>query len=418
MANRRNKSKIISDNIWIFAFLKVSCLKITGMKFLIPLFFTISFFSGYAQFSAGKNDTINPGVPVTLTSTYGLTAIGIPSKEKNEDWVQGPFQIGFGFLFFGDPYYEFWVGANGWISFTPNPNSNGIREAFFIPSAAPNNPKKCICGPFQDLYPTMDGSPFIFYKTIGTAPNRKLVVMWCECPMYICTNLTVTFQIVLNETVNTIENHIFRKPACPDNYNNIATLGLQDGDYTGFAVPGYNATSWSSDTMAWKYTPTSVDSFQVARIPYKLQPITPGNKISYRWYSGGEFLSDQQSIVVTPMETTTYTAYCTLCSGIEFKAEVVVYVVPFIPNAFTPNGDGLNDIFKIIGLPEENITQFNLQVFNRWGQSVFTTNDIREGWDGRMNGEYCPEGNYVWVIYYADDKKTRTSNKGSVMLLR
>ncbi|MCX6280101.1 MAG: gliding motility-associated C-terminal domain-containing protein [Bacteroidetes bacterium] len=394
-------------------------MKLPGVKYLISLFFIISIFPGYAQLTGGKNDTINPGVPVTLSATYGLIGIGISSKQNNEDWVQGPFPIGFGFSFFGDPYSEFWVGANGWISFSPNPNSNGIREAFFIPSAAPNNPKKCICGPFQDLYPTMDGSPFIFYQTIGTAPNRKLVVMWCECPMYICTDLTVTFQIVLNEADSTIENHIFRKPACPDNYSNKATLGLQDGTgYVGFAVPGYNATSWSSDTMAWKYVPTSVDSFQIVRIPYKFQPITPGDKISFRWYAGAEYLSDQQSITVAPEETTIYTVYCTLCSGMEFKAEVIVFVVPYIPNSFTPNGDGVNDNFKIIGLPFENITLFNLQIFNRWGQSVFYTNDIRDSWDGKQNGEYCPEGYYVWVIYYEDNKKTKTSNKGTLMLLR
>jgi gliding motility-associated-like protein len=389
------------------------------MKYLLSLVLIVAGFFCHAQFSAGKNDTINPGVPVNLNATYGLIGIGIPSESKNEDWVHGPFPIGFTFNFFGDPYNSFWVGANGWISFLNNPNSNGIREAFAIPSAAVYSPKACICGPFQDLYPTMEGSPFIFYQTIGNSPQRKLVVMWCDCPMFLCTSSTVTFQIVLNEADNSIENHIFKKPACPENYGNKATLGLQDkSGYVGFSVPGYNATSWSSDTMAWKYKPTSVDSFQITRITYNLQPITPGEKISYRWYAGSEYLTDQQSLVVTPLETTTYTAYCTLCSGIEFKADVTVYVVPYIPNAFSPNGDRVNDTFKILGLPEENITLFNLQIFNRWGEVVFTTNDIRDGWDGKMKDEYCPEGNYSWVIFYMDNKKNKTSNKGTVMLLR
>jgi gliding motility-associated-like protein len=162
----------------------------------------------------------------------------------------------------------------------------------------------------------------------------------------------------------------------------------------------------------------SSDTYAVTEIPYHMEPVTPGDKISYRWYNGSEFLSDQQTLVVAPMQTTTYTGYCTLCSGEEFTDEVTVFVVPYIPNAFTPNGDGLNDYFRILGLPPENITQFNLQIFNRWGQLVFSSKDILEGWDGKLNGEVCPEGDYVWVIFYEDNKKTKTSNKGTVTLLR
>ena len=97
---------------------------------------------------------------------------------------------------------------------------------------------------------------------------------------------------------------------------------------------------------------------------------------------------------------------------------MTVYVIPYIPNAFTPDGDGLNDNFRIVGLPPENITQFNMQIYNRWGQMVFSTNNIREAWDGTTKGEVCSEGLYVWIIYYENNKKTKVSNKGSLMLLR
>jgi gliding motility-associated-like protein len=391
-------------------------------KFVILSFCLLVFISlsGAGQFTASRSDTINPGVPVNLSATYGLTAIGIASVPGQEDWVKGPFPIGFDFSFFGKKFNRFWVGANGWISFSPNPNSSGIRQAMFIPSAADYSPKNAIFGPFQDLNPMMDGSPYIFYQTIGEAPNRKLVVMWCECPMFLCESKKVTFQIVLNELGFTIENQIFSKPACPDNYGNKATLGLQDSTgYVGFSPhDSLNAASWSSDTLAFQYVPTSVDSFQIHRIPYQLQPIAPGDKISFRWYAGSEYLSDQQSIVVSPEVTTTYTAYCTLCSGQEFRTETTVVVKPGIPNAFSPNGDGLNDVFKITGIPPDNITLFNLQIFNRWGQVVFSTTDISQGWDGRLNGEYCPADYYTWIIFYVDNQKRRVSNKGGLMLVR
>src|SRR5512138_1006816 len=86
--------------------------------------------SGYSQFSAGRDDTINPGVPVTLTATYGLIGNGITISD---DDVDGPFPIGFSFSYFGNIYTEFYIGANGWISFSPNPNAAGTRQAFAVP---------------------------------------------------------------------------------------------------------------------------------------------------------------------------------------------------------------------------------------------------------------------------------------------
>ena len=78
----------------------------------------------------------------------------------------------------------------------------------------------------------------------------------------------------------------------------------------------------------------------------------------------------------------------------------------------------LSKVIKLAKTDGANITEFNLQIFNRWGQMVFSSKDILEGWDGKLNGEVCPEGEYVWVIFYEDNKKTKTSNKGLITLLR
>ena len=71
-----------------------------------------------------------PGVPVTLTAIYGMIGDGVTISD---DGVEGPFPIGFSFPFFGNNYTEFYIGANGWISFSPNPNAAGTREAFPVP---------------------------------------------------------------------------------------------------------------------------------------------------------------------------------------------------------------------------------------------------------------------------------------------
>ena len=392
---------------------------VASLKLCFAIFFLFISVSLFAQLNAGVDDTINPGVPVTLTATYGLIGNGI---SISEDGVEGPFPIGFTFSFFGEKYTSFYIGANGWISFLPNQNAKGIREAFAVPSAADYHPKACILGPFQDLNPLAAGSPYIFYQTIGDSANRKLLVMWCQTPMYSCESLTVTFQIILNENNNSVENHIYRKPDCLDWLGNKATLGIQNSNgYRGFAVSGRNATSWSvspDNPEAWQYLPTSADSFQVAAIPYQLYPLTPGEKISYRWFQGTELISENSSVVVSPGETTTYVAWVSVCNGEEFTDTVTVHVFPHIPNAFTPNGDGLNDDFRILGVPPEHITRFNIQIFNRWGQLVFSSSNILESWDGKLNGSFCEPGVYSWVIYYELNNKTRVSNKGTLTLLR
>jgi len=369
-----------------------------------------------AQLSAGVDDTINPGVPVTLTASYGMLGIGI---NTTDDGVEGPFPIGFEFTFFGNKYTQFYVGANGWVSFSPNPNSKGIRQPFKLPSTADYNPKNCILGPFIDLNPISGGSPYIFYQTIGKDPNRSLIVMWCDCPMYNCMDSVATFQIVLYEGNNTIENHIMRKPYC-DWFDNKGTLGLQNSSgYLYCVVPGHNADPFIENKSAWKYTPATADSFHVVQIPYDLKPLTPGNKIIYKWYQAGSEVGDGQSMIVTPGETTTYIAYAKICAGDEFYDTVTVFVHQNIPNAFTPNNDGINDKFKILGLPPENITRFNIQIFDRWGHVVFESNDIENSWDGICKGKPCPADVYNWVIYYETRNRTDPiSNKGQVMLIR
>lgn len=87
----------------------------------------------------------------------------------------------------------------------------------------------------------------------------------------------------------------------------------------------------------------------------------------------------------------------------------------YIPNAFTPNGDGLNDVFKIMGY---NITLNAFEIFNRLGERVFATNNMQQGWDGRYKGSTLP-GNYVYLVSYIEcDGVTRKFVKGNVLLIR
>ncbi|MFC2111174.1 gliding motility-associated C-terminal domain-containing protein [Bacteroidota bacterium] len=82
-----------------------------------------------------------------------------------------------------------------------------------------------------------------------------------------------------------------------------------------------------------------------------------------------------------------------------------------VPNVFTPNGDGFNDFFIVEG---DNIITFEMQIFNRWGQLVFTSDDINLGWDGKINEEDCTEGVYYWIVNYEGLGNTIDEKAGSL----
>ena len=92
----------------------------------------------------------------------------------------------------------------------------------------------------------------------------------------------------------------------------------------------------------------------------------------------------------------------------------------FFPNAFTPNGDGNNDEFKVV-TNTTNIALFSLSIFNRWGALVFQTNDITQGWNGTYNGTACQSGSYVFKVTYNTSLQSLTTSEtkiGTVMLVR
>lgn len=97
----------------------------------------------------------------------------------------------------------------------------------------------------------------------------------------------------------------------------------------------------------------------------------------------------------------TYTVRIVDANGCETSLEVEVaerFPKIFVPNAFSPNGDGMNDEFKPV--TDCQLT-YSMQVFNQWGAVTFATNDIFEGWDGTLDGKNVPDGKYSYVIFYS-----------------
>ncbi|MDR2962900.1 MAG: gliding motility-associated C-terminal domain-containing protein [Bacteroidales bacterium] len=98
------------------------------------------------------------------------------------------------------------------------------------------------------------------------------------------------------------------------------------------------------------------------------------------------------------------------------KFLIVVETKAALPQAFTPNGDGNNDIAFVRGW---GIKEFlELRIYNRWGQLIFESNDLNHGWDGRYNGKDQPMETYSYTIRYIDSKNENQFVKGYITLLR
>lgn len=88
----------------------------------------------------------------------------------------------------------------------------------------------------------------------------------------------------------------------------------------------------------------------------------------------------------------------------------------YFPSAFTPNNDGKNDLFR--GSGNRSVKNYQLTVYNRWGQVVFATTNILNGWNGKVNETEQSAGIYVWVASYINKSGQLKSRKGTVVLLR
>ncbi len=98
---------------------------------------------------------------------------------------------------------------------------------------------------------------------------------------------------------------------------------------------------------------------------------------------------------------------------------VTVYKVDpglYVPNAFTPDNNGRNDVFRPIPLGMKTLSYF--KVYNRWGKQVFSSTQQGKGWDGKVNGKPQDSGVYVWIVEGIDYTDKKISKKGSVVLIR
>lgn len=151
---------------------------------------------------------------------------------------------------------------------------------------------------------------------------------------------------------------------------------------------------------------------------------TSDSTFTYQWQPGNTLsANDIFNPIASPEETTTYQVIVSNEGGCAAETSVTVNVVNllceapfiFIPNAFTPNGDGVNDRFRVRG---NNIDAVYLTIFNRWGQRVFESRDPEAAWDGTFKGEQLPPDVYGYYALVQCFDGSTFEREGNLTLIR
>jgi gliding motility-associated-like protein len=155
------------------------------------------------------------------------------------------------------------------------------------------------------------------------------------------------------------------------------------------------------------------DTAICSEVPLHLEAIVNGPG-TYVWNTGATGASIEAAKAGT--YTVTYTGPCATLTDSVHLTEFMCACVPFVPNAFSPNGDGKNDVF----MPELTcpVTGYELRIYNRYGTLVFKSNDTRQGWDGRYKNALADVGVYFYYLSYKSFNGEGYNKKGDLILLR
>ncbi|MFN8317192.1 MAG: gliding motility-associated C-terminal domain-containing protein, partial [Chitinophagales bacterium] len=204
--------------------------------------------------------------------------------------------------------------------------------------------------------------------------------------------------------------------------------GLHGGQYDLTVTDGNGCTLTQSSTIVegGSLSITNLTSVEInLGESIQLNPVVNGTSapISYTW-TPPIYLScsDCSNPIVNTVASIKYTLSVIDTNGCKAHDTVKITVIPdyqiYVPNAFTPNGDGFNDIFEIYG--KKNLwKEMSMIIYNRWGEKVFDTNDSQFGWDGTFHGVLQNPQVYVYELRITFiNGYAMPLQKGSITLIR
>lgn len=298
--------------------------KYAALVLLVQLFtFHTIYAQGPVTLCLGQDTTVCPGQTVVINNcnsgtTPGTSAglyLNAPTNVSlTDDSWSAAVSIGFPFNFYGTNYSQCVIGSNGLISFNLA-NASGycpwaLNGVGTLPNAGFAAAKNTIMLTYQDINPSLGGQ--IQYQTIGTAPNRKFIVLYKNIMMFSCTSQCNYMAIVLYETTNVFELHIGNKPICTSWNSGLAIQGSENNAPmpTAHITPGRNNSVWGANQDGRRFTPTSptnTAAYTITQIPYAMVN-SPGSNFVWANTNGQSFPYNNGTLNVNiiPPGTTGY----------------------------------------------------------------------------------------------------------------
>jgi gliding motility-associated-like protein len=197
----------------------------------------------------------------------------------------------------------------------------------------------------------------------------------------------------------------------------------QDGQYD---VQLIVTNQYGSDTV-YKYSQVSVSFLPNAFVGPDTSMrfgesyhMSSGGGLHYQWSPSTGLDNDTiPDPVASPKQSTVYTVAISDANGCTAIRQVRITIIQdnniFVPNSFSPNGDGSNEKLFVRG---NNLYGVRLTVFDRWGEKVFETTDQSQGWDGTYNGKELDPGVFTYVVTVNYNNKESATQSGTVTLIR
>mgnify|MGYP000082494726 CR=1 FL=1 len=200
---------------------------------------------------------------------------------------------------------------------------------------------------------------------------------------------------------------------------------------TTFANPPTPTEFWVVVTDAVGCTDTAYTNISFSPIPFvnagpdqiinfgEIANLFATSSAGSFYWSPNTSLSSTTSkaTIAQPSNTTLYIANLLDDYGCLVSDTVIISLDGsiFVPNSFSPNGDGINDVFRVY---TEDLTQFEIMIFNRWGELLFESRSKDAEWDGKYKGKLSQVDTYVWKIVYSDVNTSKKEVIGHVNIIR
>lgn len=337
--------------------------------------------------------------PVNIGIYGNVDCNAYPYQNENNDVIRCPLDIGKNWVELGKVTVS---GNSQWVKARINFIAPTNTNAFLLGATCENRAGNLDENYFYADQFSLAGEEDFAFKTITVSRN--------------CTSgIQLTAPIAVNASVQWYKDSIAVVGATGRQFNvppnaNSASYNVRISYPTGCIISSPVNISKSNIDKLSLGADTVICSGETLRLRSNI------STTNYRWQDGS-----RDSIFVVKQSgtyslTLTDDIGCSSTSSINVKVQLCSDCKVEIPNAFTPNGDGRNDVFKILSSCLM-INHFSLKVYNRWGQKIFETNQVEKGWTGKLKDIDATPGTYMYQLQYSKYGSDSIIKKGGILVL-